>query len=349
MTHESAETIQIKDSDYCYKDPWVAIYKKNNSIVIMMDSCGKKLGDNIGLLLKKNIYCAESQFIRFGNNEINVFPTESVREKKVFIVGTGSNHNGTINDNLMTMCGMIRACQTASAKYITAICTYFPYCRSDKKDQGRAAIMAKLVADFFKVAGANRIITVDLHAAQIQGFFDGPFDNLYAINYLVEKIKLDYPDKKFIVISPDAGGEKRANAWANKLNTSYTFLTKTRDHDAISVIKKHELVHNINFKNETIILVDDIGDTLGTLCSAAKILKERGAKEIIGVVTHGVFSGNAFKNLENGNLDKIYTTNTIPQDQNMDISKKIILVDLSELLAKVIMCCANAESISNIF
>lgn len=328
--------------------PRPTFYKKKNAVLIVMGSCGE-LGEATNSRLKDDLQCIGSKFVRFGNNEINVFPDESVREKKVFIMGSGSNSGGSINDNIMTMCGMIRSCQTASAKHITVICAYYPYCRSDKKDQGRAPIMAKLVADLFRTSGANRLITVDLHAAQIQGFFDGPFDNLYAIDYLIKQIQLDYDGKKFIVISPDAGGEKRAKAWAAKMQVPCTFLTKSRDHNAISKIDQHELVHQINFKDETIILVDDIGDTLGTLCSAAKILKEKGAKEVIAVVTHGIFSGKAIENLEQDNIDRMYTANTVPQCHNTAMSAKIKVVDLSELFANVIRCCVNGNSISDLF
>lgn len=323
--------------------------KNSNSVVIVLDSC-KELGEEIVKKLAKSICTTNTKFYRFGNNETNTFPCESVREKNVFIIGSGSNFTGSINDNIMTMCGMIRSCRDASANKITAICPYYPYCRSDKKDQARAPIMAELVSDFFKVAGANRVIAVDLHAAQIQGFFGGPFDNLYAINYLINQIKTDYPDhKEFIIVSPDAGGEKRVQAWANKMNLQCTFLTKYRDHNAISTITKHELVHQMDFTDKKVLLVDDIGDTFGTLNSAAKILKEKGAKEVIAVVTHGVFSGNAFKNLEDDNIDRVYTTNTIPQSDNCAKCKKIRVVDLSELFANAIDCCINAKSISKLF
>lgn len=323
-------------------------YQKDNSVIVVMDSCDD-LGENTAKILQAEICQIGSKIVRFGNNEINVFPNESVRSKNVFIIGSGSNHNGTINDNLMAMLGMVRGCNTASANQITVICAYYPYCRSDKKDQGRAPIMSRLVADLFKVSGASRLISVDLHAAQIQGFFDGPFDNLYAINDLIQKIKSDFADEKMIIVSPDAGGEKRATAWAKNMNSQCTFLTKTRNHNEISTISKHELVHQLNFTNEIVLLVDDIGDTLGTLCSAAKILKEKGAKKIIAAVTHGIFSGPAFVNLANSDIDLVYTTNTVPQSKNVEKSSKIVVVDLSNLLSRAILCCIIPSSISELF
>ncbi|XWV25625.1 DEHA2D17908p [Tupanvirus deep ocean] len=321
--------------------------KQNDAVVIVLDSC-KELGDAIVHCLVGKLEKISTAYFRFGNNEINTFPSKSVRSKDVYIVGTGSNVNGTINDNLMAMFGMIRSCRDASAKHITAITAYYPYSRSDKKDQSRTPIMSKLVADFFKTAGANRLITVDLHAAQIQGFFKGPFDNLYATKYLLKKIKEDYPED-FVVISPDAGGIKRIQDWASQMDCIYTFLTKSRDHNSISKITKHDLVHQIDFTGKKALLVDDIGDTLGTLNSAAKILKEKGATEVVAAVTHGIFSGNAFENLNQGYIDCIYTTNTLPQETNLEKSHKIVVVDISELFADAILSCVNATSMSAVF
>ncbi|XWV26963.1 putative phosphoribosyl pyrophosphate synthetase [Tupanvirus soda lake] len=321
--------------------------KQNDSVVIVLDSC-KELGDGVVDCLKEKLEKINTTYFRFGNNEINTFPSKSVRSKDVYIVGTGSNYNGTINDNLIAMFGMIRSCRDASAKHITAITAYYPYSRSDKKDQSRTPIMSKLVSDFFKTAGANRLITVDLHAAQIQGFFKGPFDNLYATKYLLKKILEDYPND-FVVISPDAGGIKRIQDWASQMDCTYTFLTKSRDHNSVSKIMKHDLVHQIDFTGKKALLVDDIGDTLGTLNSAAKILKEKGAVEVIAAVTHGIFSGNAFEYLNQSYIDRIYTTNTLPQETNVEKSHKIVVVDISELFANAILSCVNATSMSVVF
>jgi ribose-phosphate pyrophosphokinase len=296
------------------------------SVIISLDSC-KELGDKIS----EQLNCMKTKIFKFNNNEINISPCESVREKNVFIIGSGSNYGGTINDNVIEMLSIVRACRDASAKHITLICAYFPYCRSDKKDQGRAPIMAKLMCDLFKTAGVNRLITFDLHAAQIQGFFDGPFDNLYAGDDLIACLKNDHPNDGFIVISPDVGGIKRIKDFGSKLNAEYTFLVKSRDHDKISHINHHELVHQLDLTGKINLLVDDIGDTLGTLNSAAKLLKEKGAPYVIAIITHGIFSGKAFDLLEQDHIDKIYVTNTLPQQDNMKKSKKIEVVDLSTL------------------
>lgn len=321
--------------------------KQNDSVVIVMESC-EELGKGIVDHLREKVKNINTKFLRFGNNEINTFPSGSVREKNVYIIGSGSNHNGTINDNIMAMCAMIRACRDSSSKHITTICAYYPYCRSDKKDQSHTPIMAKMIGDFFKIAGTNRLITIDLHSAQIQGFFDGPFDNLYATKYLIKQVITDY-DNDFIVVSPDAGGIKRIIDWSSQMNCPYTFLTKGRDHNSVSKIIRHELVHQLDFSGKKALLVDDIGDTLGTLNSAAKILKEKGATEVVAAVTHGIFSGNAFGYLQEVWIDKIYVTNTLPQKLNSQKSDKIVIVDLSELFANAILCCVNATSMSALF
>ncbi len=322
--------------------------KQNDSLVIVMESC-EELGKGIVDKLKEKMSDIKTEFFRFGNNEINTFPSDSVRGKNIYIIGSGSNHNGTINDNVMAMAAMIRACRSASANKITLVCPYFPYSRSDKKDQSHTPIMAKMICDFFKVAGAYRIIAIDLHSAQIQGFFEGPFDNLYATKFLIKQIKSDYVDDNYVVVSPDAGGIKRILDWATQLECPYTFLTKSRDHNAISKITRHELVHQLDFVGKRILLVDDIGDTFGTLNSAAKILKEKGATEVIAAVTHGIFSGNAFEYLEQEWIDRVYVTNSLPQQLNSKKSEKIVVVDLSELFAGAILSCVNATGMSILF
>ena len=318
----------------------------NNNAIIILDSC-EELGKKIAEKLDGHLIRIKCKFSKFGNSEINLFPCDSVRGKKVFIVGSGSNTNATVNDNIMAMLGMIRACRDASADQITLVCTYFPYARSDKKDQGRAPIMGKLVCDLFKEAGAFRIITFDLHSAQVQGFFNGPFDNLYAGKDLIKCIKSDYPNDKFIVISPDVGGLKRIQDFSCQLNNAeYTFLVKSRDHNEISCITSHELVHKLKLENVVCVLVDDIGDTFGTLNSAAEILRKNGATKVITAITHGVFSGNALNNLNNNNIDQVYVTNTLPQTCNCE---KIKLVDVSNTCANALLCCINSVSISTLF
>lgn len=335
----------------------VRIILMNNTepIIIILDSC-KELGQQVikNLESRFNFKHMETKIFRFNNNEINTFPVESVRERSVFVIASGTNHEcrSTVNDNIMIIMGMLRSCRDASAKHITLICAYLPYCRSDKKDQSRAPIMAKLVCDLFKTAGANRIITFDLHAAQIQGFFDGPVDNLYATNMIVDKIEKDFftEKDKFIVVSPDVGGIKRIQDCSNQLKTDYTFLVKKRNHDKISQITGHELVYKLDMRDKIAIIIDDIGDTLGTLVSAAKILKENGAAKVIVAITHGIFSGSAFENLKQDYLDLIYVSNTLPQEENLQkTNSKIRVVDISSLCANAIICCTTGTTMPQLF
>lgn len=326
----------------------------SDPIVIILDSC-KELGEKVidNLDNRFNFKHMKTQFFRFNNNEINTFPIDSVRESSVFIIASGSNYKyTTVNDNIMAIFAMLRSCRNASAKHITLICAYLPYCRSDKQDQNRAPIMAKLVCDLFKTAGANRIITFDLHAAQIQGFFDGPVDNLYATNIIIKEIEKDFftEKNKFIVVSPDVGGLKRIQDCSNQLGAEYTFLVKKRNHEKISHISNHELVYNINLCDKIAIIIDDIGDTLGTLVSAAKILKDKGAKKVIVAITHGIFSGKAFENLKEDYIDLIYVSNTLPQKKNLHKSNsKIKVVDISNLCAEAIIYCTKGVTMSQLF
>jgi ribose-phosphate pyrophosphokinase len=210
--------------------------------------------------------------------------------------------------------------------------------------------MAKLVCDLFKTAGADRLVTIDLHSAQIQGFFAGPFDNLYAIGPLCEAVKLDFNCEDLVLISPDVGGVKRIENWSKKLLVQNTFLTKSRNHSGVSQISHHELVHQLDLNNKICLIVDDMADTMGTLCSAAKILKAKGASKVIAVVTHGVFSGKAFENLAGDDIDAVYVTNSLPQAQNvLKSSANIKVVDVCDLFSKVIMCCVEGKSISALF
>ena len=338
--HNLEQTVAILRKDM--------VSESSRSVIITLDSCNE-LGNNITKMLEDSLNGMNIEFRRFKNNEVNVFPTKSVRQKNVYIVASGSNIGGNVNDNLMTMYSLIRSCRDASAKEITILCAYLPYCRSDKKDKSRMPIMAKLICDFFEVAGANRIITVDLHAAQIQGFFDGSFDNLYAINYLINAVIKDYNMEDMILVSPDAGGFKRIENWGKKTGCEYTFMIKSRDHDKISTIMEQKLVDKIDLNGKVVIIVDDIFDTGSTMCNGAKILRENGAAKVIAIVTHGVFSSNAFENIAKDDLDAIYVTNSLPQNDNMIKSSKIKVVDISALCSDAILTCVNGTSMSALF
>lgn len=332
---------------------------KKKSLLFVLQSCAE-----LGLSISAT---ANSEFFglvelvtvtekRFGNNEICAFTNISVRKRDVIILASGSNVGGmSINDHLMMLCAAIRSAKSGSAAYITVILPYFPYSRSDKKDQGRMPIMSQFACSMIKEAGANRLVSVDLHAGQEQGFFGNgdPFDNLYAIRHLTEAVKKDWAKdleaNNLVVISPDVGGEKRVVSWAERLKAPHTFLTKRRDHSKVSVILEHELVHQIDLVGKTVVFVDDMCDTMGTIKSAAEIVRKKGAGKIIVAVTHGIFSGPAFDNIAKSDIDLVYVTNSIPQEDNVKRCSKLRVVDISDLVVTAILKNIKGESLSDTF
>uniref|UniRef100_A0AC34GXY9 Ribose-phosphate diphosphokinase n=1 Tax=Panagrolaimus sp. ES5 TaxID=591445 RepID=A0AC34GXY9_9BILA len=261
---------------------------------------------------------------KFSNRETNVEIGESVRGEDVYIVQSGC---GEVNDNLMELLIMINACKIASSSRVAAVIPCFPYARQDKKDKSRAPISAKLVANMLSVAGADHIITMDLHASQIQGFFDIPVDNLY------------------VIVSPDAGGAKRVTAIADRLKVDFALIHKERKR--ANEVEKMTLVGDVTDK--VAILVDDLADTCGTICLAADKLVEAGASSVYAFCVHGVFSGPALQRLNNSCFEAVVVTNTIPQEENMKKCSKIHCIDISMILAEAIRRTHNGESVSYLF
>jgi len=280
---------------------------------------------------------------KFANGETNVEIGESVRGEDVYIVQSGC---GEVNDNLMELLIMINACKIASAERVTAVIPVYPYSRQDKKDKSRAPISAKLVANMLSVAGADHIITMDLHASQIQGFFDIPVDNLYAEPAVVKWIKENIPDWKMsIVVSPDAGGAKRVTSIADRLNIDFALIHKERK-------KANEVASMVlvgDAKGKVAILIDDMADTCGTIVQAAQKLVEDGATKIYAILTHGIFSGEALARINNSSFEAIVVTNTIPQDKNMLDCSKIQVIDVSMMFAEAVRRTHNGESVSYLF
>lgn len=280
---------------------------------------------------------------KFANGETNVEIGESVRGEDVYIIQSGC---GEVNDNLMELLIMINACKIASAERVTAVIPVYPYSRQDKKDKSRAPISAKLVANMLSVAGADHIITMDLHASQIQGFFDIPVDNLYAEPAVVKWIKENIPDwKGAIVVSPDAGGAKRVTCIADRLNIDFALIHKERK-------KANEVASMVlvgDAKGKVAILVDDMADTCGTIVQAAQKLVEDGAVKIYAILTHGIFSGEALTRINNSHFEAVVVTNTIPQDRNMVICSKIQVIDVSMMFAEAVRRTHNGESVSYLF
>lgn len=220
---------------------------------------------------------------------------------------------------------MINACKTASARRITAVIPNFPYARQDKKDKSRAPITAKLMANMLQTAGCNHIITMDLHASQIQGFFNVPVDNLYAEPSTLRWIREHLPVKECVIVSPDAGGAKRATSIADGLDLGFALIHKERARP--NEVSKMVLVGDVSGK--TAIIVDDMADTCGTLAKAADVVIQHGAKSAIAIVTHGILSGNAIEALNNSKLEKVVVTNTVPHEDKKLVCSRIETIDIS--------------------
>lgn len=242
---------------------------------------------------------------------------------------------------------MINACKTASARRITAVIPCFPYARQDKKDKSRAPISAKLVANMLTVAGADHVITIDLHASQIQGFFDVPVDNLYAepsmLRYIRESIPL--ARENGVIVSPDAGGAKRATSIADRLDMEFAIIHKERK--KANEVSRMTLVGNVTGK--IAIIVDDMADTCGTLALAAQTLLDHGAAKVYAMVTHGILSGKAISVINDSVLEQVVVTNTIPHEEKQAVCPKIKTIDISATLSEAIRRTHNGESISYLF
>uniref|UniRef100_A0A8C3BPS8 ribose-phosphate diphosphokinase n=2 Tax=Neognathae TaxID=8825 RepID=A0A8C3BPS8_CAIMO len=277
----------------------------------------QRVADRLGLELGKVVTK------KFSNQETSVEIGESVRGEDVYIIQSGC---GEINDNLMELLIMINACKIASSSRVTAVIPCFPYARQDKKDKSRAPISAKLVANMLSVAGADHIITMDLHASQIQGFFDIPVDNLYAEPAVLQWIKENILEwKNCIIVSPDAGGAKRVTSIADRLNVEFALIHKERK--KANEVDRMVLVGDV--KDRVAILVDDMADTCGTICHAADKLVSAGATKVYAILTHGIFSGPAISRINNAAFEAVVVTNTIPQEEKMKHCPKIQFIDIS--------------------
>lgn len=274
---------------------------------------------------------------RFSDGELQASYEESIRGQSVFIIQSTMPPA----DNLMELLLLIDAAKRASARHIIPVIPYFGYARQDRKDQPRVAIGAKLVADMLAVAGATRVMTMDLHADQIQGFFNVPVDHLYASTIFMPYIQ-SLNLSNLCIAAPDMGGSKRANAYAKHLNADLVICYKQRA--KANVVENMTAIGEIEGRN--IVLVDDLVDTGGTLCKAADMMMERGALSVRAVCTHPVLSGKAYENIENSKLTELIVTDTIPLKQE---SSKIKVVTIAPLFAKVINSVHNYESISTNF
>ncbi|MHA7842041.1 MAG: ribose-phosphate pyrophosphokinase [Winogradskyella sp.] len=273
----------------------------------------------------------------YSDGEFQPSYEESIRGTRIFIIG--STHPGP--KNLMEMLLMIDAAKRASARHITAVMPYFGWARQDRKDKPRVPIAAKLVAKMLEAAGATRIITMDLHADQIQGFFEKPVDHLFASTIFLPYLKSLNLDN-LTIASPDMGGSKRAYAYSKALKSDVVICYKQRA--KANVISHMELIGDVTGKN--VVLVDDMVDTAGTLTKAADLMMERGAKSVRAICTHPILSGNAYERLENSKLEELIVTNSIPLKQE---SKKLRVLSCANLFAEVMYNVHHNQSISNKF
>jgi ribose-phosphate pyrophosphokinase len=310
-----------------------------NSISVFTGNAHPSLAKKIAQSLGGNI--SEALVSRFSDQEVRVKIKENVRGKDVFLIQPTSP---PVNENLMELLIMIDALRRASAKRITAVIPYFGYARQDRKDQPRVPITAKLVANLLANAGADRILTLDLHAGQIQGFFDIPLDHLYSINTFVEYFLSKKLKEKLVVVSPDVGGIKMARAYAKRLKAGLAIVDKRRNSPEAT-----EVVHILgDVDNRAALLIDDIIATGSSLVEAAGSLKKAGTKEIFAAVTHGVLSGDAIKKLERSPIKQLVITDSVPLPKTKR-HPKIKQVSIAPLLAEAIKRIHEEKSISILF
>ena len=288
-----------------------------------------------------NIELGKALVSKFSEGEIRVKIEQNIRGNDVFIIQPTSPPP---NDNLMELLVMIDAAKRASAGRITAVVPYFAYARQDRKDQPRVPISAKLVANLITVAGADRVLTMDLHAGQIQGFFDIPLDHLFAVNIFVEYIKSVFDTSNLVIVSPDVGGIKMARAYAKRLGVPLAIVDKRR----ISPEKAEVMNILGQVKNKDVCIVDDIIATAGSFVEAVEALKNKGAKDVYGAITHPVLSGPAMQRLEKTRIQKLYVTNTIPLSSQKK-SAKIKVLSVAPLLGEAIKRIHREESVSVLF
>ncbi len=277
----------------------------------------------------------------FSDGEIRVEIGENVRGADVFVIQSGAH---PVNDNLMELLVMVDAFKRASARRITAVIPYYSYARQDRKNKPRVPITARLVADLIARVGAHRILTMDLHAGQIQGFFDVPVDNLYASPILLPYIR-EHFDKDMVIVSPDAGGVPRARAYAKLLRSGLAMIDKRR-----SNVNEAEALNIIGeVAGKTAVVLDDMVDTGGTLVEATKSLLEKGAKEVHACVTHAVLSGPAVERIEKSELKRFVATDTLPLRPQAAHCRKIEIVPSCRLFSTAIRNIHNEDSISTLF
>lgn len=302
-----------------------------NSNVPLAEAIGKDLGLSL----------TEATVKKFSDSETFVEIHENVRGRDAFVIQSTSY---PANDHVMELLITLDALRRGSAKRITAVIPYFGYARQDRKTGPRTPISAKLLANLISAAGANRVLTMDLHASQIQGFFDIPVDNLYSSPVLVRDVLERFKGERLTVVSPDVGGVVRARAIAKRLEANLAIIDKRREK-----ANESEVMNIIgNVEGENCIIMDDIVDTAGTLCNAAKALKDAGAKQVVAYATHGVLSGPAVERISSSSLENLIITDSIRQPEDVQNCQQISQLSISPLLAEAIRRVSENRSVSSL-
>jgi len=307
---------------------------------LLSGNSNKPLSKNIAKFLKSKL--VNSSIRNFSDGEIYVEINENIRGNSIFLIQSVSS---PANDNLMELLLCIDALKRSSAKNITAVIPYFGYARQDRKVAPRTSISAKLVSNLITKAGADRVVTVDLHAGQIQGFFDIPVDNLFATPIFARHVKKKIKSKNLICVAPDVGGTERARALGKILNVGLAIVDKRRPKPGQSQVMN--IIGDV--KGKTWIIVDDIIDSGGTIVNAAKALKDRGAKEVYVYITHGVLSGDAVKKIKNSVIKNLVITDTIDNISRTKGVKNIEVLSISGLMGEAIKRISNSTSVSDLF
>ena len=307
---------------------------------ILTGNSNKNLSQKISKYLKTKL--VHSSIKKFADGEIYIEINENIRGNSIFLIQSVSS---PANDNLMELLLCIDALKRSSAKNITAVIPYFGYARQDRKVAPRTSISAKLVSNLITKAGADRVVTVDLHAGQIQGFFDIPVDNLFATPIFARHIKKKLKKNNLICVAPDVGGVERTRALARKLDIGISIIDKRRPAPG-----KSQVMNVIgNVKNKTCIIVDDIIDSGGTIVNAAQALVDRGASEVHVYITHGVLSGSAVEKIKRSKIKNMVVTDTIDNSYKVKKTKNIEILSISNLLGEAIKRISNSTSVSDLF
>lgn len=313
----------------------------NKKLLLFTGRAYPELAEEVAAQLEVEL--TPTRLISYANSEVYVRYEESVRGCDAFVI---QSHGAPINEAIMEQLIMVDALKRASAKRITVVAPFYPYGRQDKKHLGREPISARLVADLYKTAGAKRMMTVDLHADQIQGFFSGPMDHLMGMPVLADYVKEKYSTEEMTVVSPDAGRVRLADMWTDRLGAPLAIIHKRHDPNVANKVRAYEVVGQV--EGRTCLLVDDMIDTAGTICQAAEVLMEHGAARVIVAATHPVLSGPAVERLNSSPFEEIIVTNTL-QVKNPERVKNLTVLSIAPLLAKAIREVFEDGSVGSLF